>query len=239
MTTTTAQHIRRGIACIALALLAGPAGAQVSSTITLASDYDFRGISQTTRDPALQASLDWASPSGFYLGAWGSNADYGALAKTDLEVDLLGGYRGKFNDDTGYDVGVVWYSFHPGGDNVDYGEVYGGISYKMFSGKLWYSWDFNNFGETAAYLEGNVAIPLPDDFGLALHAGYSDGDYWDATNGGGYLDYSIGVTKTLGKFALALKWVDGSDLEAADGTPGDVFTSESKVMFSVATTLPW
>ncbi len=124
MTTSKAHHIRRGIACVALALLAGPAGAQVTSTITLSSEY---------------------------------------------------GFRGKFNDDAGYDVGVVWYS-----------------------------WDFNNFNKTAAYVEGNVAVPLPNDFGLALHAGYSDGDYWDVTSGGGYLDYSIGVTRTLGKWALAL-----------------------------------
>ena len=65
------------LAALALTVLAAPlARAEVSSTITLATDYDFRGITQTARDPALQASLDWSSESGFYLGAWVSNVDF-------------------------------------------------------------------------------------------------------------------------------------------------------------------
>ena len=45
------------LAALALAIgSASLAQAEISSTLTLASDYDFRGISQTARDPALQAS---------------------------------------------------------------------------------------------------------------------------------------------------------------------------------------
>ena len=65
------------IAVIALGGMAATANAEVSSTITVASDYDFRGITQTARDPALQASLDWAAESGLYVGAWASNVDFG------------------------------------------------------------------------------------------------------------------------------------------------------------------
>ena len=215
----------------------GIAHADVSSTITATSDYDFRGITQTAKDPALQASLDWTHESGAYLGAWASNVDFGPGTKSDFELDVLGGFRGKINDDTTFDVGAVYYGY-PGGDDFEYPEVYAGIGYKMFSGKIWYSWDFGNSGEDEIYLDANLAVPLPNDFGLALHAGYTDSDYFSA-DGGNYFDYSIGVTKTLGRFALALKWIDGSDLKSTDGTPGNVFSSESKVVFSVATTLPW
>ena len=232
-------HRNSLFAAFALCALPLPALAQVSSTVTLTSDYDFRGISQTARDPALQASLDWAGASGAYLGAWASNVDFGRGTDASVELDLLGGYRGKFNDEATFDIGAVYYSFWGDGDDVPFGEIYAGIGYKMLSAKLWYAPDFSNSGETATYLEANATFPLPNDFGLAIHAGYSDGDYWDAVNGGGYLDYSLGLTKSVGKFSLALKWVDGSDLKSSDGTPGDVFTSESKVMLSVATTLPW
>ena len=226
----------------ALALTIGSvsvAQAEVSSTITYATDYDFRGISQTALDPALQASLDWSSESGFYLGAWVSNVDFGRGTEADFEWDVLGGYRGSIGENGGFDIGYVQYNFNPSGDKVQFGEFYAGASYKAVSGKLWYADDFSNSGKSATYIEVNAAIPLPNDFGLALHVGQSDGDYWDATYGDGYLDYSIGVTKSVGNFALALKWIDGSDLKATDGTPGDVFTSEGKVQFSVATTLPW
>jgi len=226
----------------ALALTIGTvsaAQAEVSSTITYATDYDFRGISQTALDPALQASLDWSSESGFYLGAWVSNVDFGRGTEADFEWDLLGGYRGQFTDDLGFDIGYVQYNFEPAGDKVQFGEAYAGLSYKDFSVKFWYADDFSNSGDSATYIEGNASFALPKDFALTLHAGYSDGDYWDASNGGGYFDYSIGLTKSVGKLDFAVKWIDGSDLKATDGTPQDVFTSQGKLQLTVATTLPW
>lgn len=226
------------LAALALASLETRAD-EISSTLTLASDYDFRGISQTARDPALQASLDWSASSGLYLGAWASNVDFGPGTDADIELDASIGYSGNFNDDVSYDIGVALYTFWSDGDNAEFAELYAGIGYKNWSAKLWYAPDFNNYGASATYLEGNLAIPLASGFELGLHAGYSSGDFWDETNDGGYFDYSIGVSKSIGNFALALSWIDGSDLKATDGTPGDVFTSESKLWFSIATTLPW
>ena len=104
------------LAALALAIgSASIAQAEISSTLTLASDYDFRGISQTARDPALQASLDWASESGFYLGAWVSNVDFGSGTAADFEWDLLGGYRGQFTDDLGF---TLLTGFGEGAENL-------------------------------------------------------------------------------------------------------------------------
>jgi uncharacterized protein (TIGR02001 family) len=77
---------------------------------------------------------------------------------------------------------------------------------------------------------------MPNDFSFNLHAGYSDGDFWGSDS---YTDYSVGISKTVGNFALNLKWVDGSDLAAFKNAPDDIGSTESKVVFSVATTLPW
>ena len=41
-----------------LLALSATAAADVSSTVNLASDYTFNGVSQTGNDPAVQASLD-------------------------------------------------------------------------------------------------------------------------------------------------------------------------------------
>lgn len=61
--------------------------------VGVTSDYRFRGIAQTATDPALQAGVDFAHKSGFYLGAWGSNVswikDFGA-SDGSLEIDLYG-----------------------------------------------------------------------------------------------------------------------------------------------------
>jgi len=225
------------LAATLLAAATSAVRADVSSTVTLSSDYDFRGMTQSALDPALSASLDWTNESGFYLGAWASNVDFGT--ESDLEVDALAGYRGRINDDTGFDIGATYYSYWPDDDDYNYAELYAGLSYKALSAKLWHAPDYFNSGESAFYLEANATIPLPADFDLTLHAGYNHGDYWKVFYEGSYVDYSIGVTKTIGKLALALKWIDGSDLESADGTEGDIFTTEGKVFFSVSTTLPW
>lgn len=213
------------------------ARADVSSTVSLSSDYDFRGMTQSALDPALSASLDWSNEAGFYLGAWASNVDF--ATESEIELDAVAGYGGQINDDTGFDIGAVYYSYWPDDDDYNYAEFYAGLSYKGLSAKAWHAPDYFNSGESAFYVEAEATIPLPEDFALTLHAGYNYGDYWKNVYGSNFVDYSIGVTRTVGKFALALKWIDGSDLESANGTEDDLFTTESKLFFSVSTTLPW
>jgi uncharacterized protein (TIGR02001 family) len=225
------------VAAVAALAAGGLAHADVSTTITAVSNYDFRGITQTAGDPALSVSLDWSNAAGVYLGAWSSNIDFGPGSFGDIEVDLYGGYRFSAHD-VSYDVGIVDYTFHPGGDNFDFAEAYAAVTYKNFGGKLWYAWDFDNAGDSAEYLEANYTVPLPKDYGLTLHAGYSFGDYWKNLDSE-YVDYAVGVSKTVGHFALALKWIDGSDLKIADYPRDLAFSSKGKAWFSISTTLPW
>jgi uncharacterized protein (TIGR02001 family) len=231
----------RILAALGLITAAGAANAGVTSTWTLASDYDFRGITQTAQDPAVQASLDYAHDSGWYVGAWASNVDFGDSVDVNYELDVYTGFTKTLENGLGYDVGLVYYTY-PDESDFNYFEAYGSLSYGMFKGKLWYSPDFGGdatSGNTPAYyVEGNVTVPLPNNFSVLGHVGYSAGDYWDDADSE-YFDYSVGVGYTAGNFNLALKWIDGSDLEALDGTPDDVFSSESRVVFSVATTFPW
>lgn len=254
-----------GLGVVALAAASGTAQAEVSSTITIATDYDFRGVTQNGLDPAFQASLDWAGESGLYAGLWGSNIDFGQdgyagfdggeggesidpIDPVDLnvEVDLYLGYAGSFTEDFGYDVGAVYYKYlgdDDGGINdFDYAETYAGVSWKILSTKVWYAWDYGNSGDSAWYVEANADIPLPMEFGLELHTGYSGGDYWDTEE---YYDYSVGIIRSLGRFDFAVKYIDGSDLKSADcsrsevSCVNDVFSSESKAFASISTTFPW
>ncbi len=221
-----------------LAVAAGVAQADVTATITAVSDYDFRGQTQTAGDPALSASVDWAGESGLSAGIWASNVDFGPGTDSDIEIDLYANYGFSINDDTTWTLGAIYYMYQGDGDDVDYLEISTGINYKSFGAKVWYSPDFVNSDETAYYLEANYAVPLPSDFSLNLHAGYNGGDYWDAV-GGEYFDYSIGVSKSVGNFALGLKWVDGSDFSPGDYSRSLPFSAKGAVIFSVGTTLPW
>lgn len=230
---------------VALGLLGCTSGAfaQVSSTVTLTNDYDFRGISLSAKDPAVQASLDYAHDSGFYVGAWASNADFGPGYDVDYEVDLYAGFTGGAEDGLGWSAGIVYYMW-PGGqypegsglDDLDYPEIFAGLSYGMFSGKAWYSNDYSATDMDGYYVEGNVAVPLPANFTLNLHAGYSFGDYWKDFNGDETLDYSVGVGYTAGHFNLGLKYVD---TETDVTYTSDAFNNEGRVIFTIATTFPW
>jgi uncharacterized protein (TIGR02001 family) len=244
--------IRGGALLVGLLGVATATQAGVTSTWTGVSDYDFRGITQTAGDPALQASLDYAHESGWYIGAWASNIDFGP-GDPNLEIDVYTGFTKTLDSGLSYDVGGVFYSY-PSSSNFNYVELYGGMGFTAKSGlslkgKLFYSPDFG--GDTTAgntpaeYISGDLTMPLPANFSITAHAGYSFGDYWDdlkdasPPTGRPYFDYAVGVGYTAGKFGLALKYIDGSDLKELDGTPGDVFSSEARVVFSVATTFPW
>ena len=107
----------------------------------LVSQYVFRGLSQTNGKPALQGGLDYAHPSGFYVGTWLSNISWFtdqnagvdnarvalsspasaglplyvpfASNAASLEWDIYGGYRSTFATDWNYDVGAIQY-YYPG-----------------------------------------------------------------------------------------------------------------------------
>jgi uncharacterized protein (TIGR02001 family) len=197
----------------------------LTSTVTLTSDYDFRGITQTTEDPALQASLDYAFADGFTVGAWASNVDFGPGFDSNAEVDLYAGYSKTLDNGFSWNAGLVHYLYLPDGDDVDFTELYVGAGYKNLSAKFWYADDFGNSGESAYYLEANYTQPLPHDFALGLHVGTSGGDFWELA-GAEYEDYGISLSKPFGKFNTSLKYAFSEQFS-------------DRVILSVSTTFPW
>lgn len=230
----------RILATLGLLAAATAAQAEVSSTWTLTNDYDFRGASQSAKDPAVQASIDYANESGWYLGAWASNVDFGDEVDIDYEVDLYTGFSGGDEEGLGWDVGFVYYAY-PDDSDANYPEIYGKISHGMFSGALFYSNDYVGSSENAIYVSGDVGVPIGDTgFSVTAHAGYSFGDFWDQGDGSEYIDWSIGGSYTVGNFDLGLKWVD-TTLDDSDFwfSSDDVNNTEGRVIFTISTTFPW
>jgi uncharacterized protein (TIGR02001 family) len=227
------MKLTHGLAAAALSLTAMVANAEVTGTVTAVSDYDFRGVSLSAKDPALQGSIDYAHDSGFYAGVWGSNIDSGDNVDGDIEVDLYLGFANQINDDLGYDIGLVYYTY-PGSDDIDeYPEFYAGLSYKWLELKQWYTHDYAGLEEDALYTEANASFDLVENLSLGLHLGYNYGDAFEDFE---YLDYSVGLTYTLSHFDFGLKYVDNDQDEQ---TEDDVFNSEGRVIFSISTTFPW
>ncbi len=215
-----------------LALGSTTALAQFSATVAATTDYDFRGVTQTDEDPALQASVDFEHEQGFYAGAWASKVDFLDCCNENVEVDWYAGYAWDYRD-VSFDVGYNLYSY-PGADDLDYGEFYVGAAYGDGELYYWYTDDFFGLGESAFYLEGNYSIALPEEFSLDLHVGYTAGDGLEAVVESGlqeYIDYAIAVSRSFGHIDGEIRYVD-TDLPRE-------FEVGSRVIVSISTTFPW
>lgn len=241
------NYVKWLAASTALAVAGTANAGEFSSTITAASDYDFRGFSQSAKDPALQASLDYAFDNGFFVGAWASNVDFEPY-DGDIEVNLYAGYGAEIRENLAWSVGGVYY-LYPGADDLivdgenlgrieDYWEIYGGLDVGPIGLKQWYSDDFYKSGESALYTEANTSYAIGETgFSILAHLGYSWGDYWDEA-GGELFDYSIGVGYDFSNFSLALKYT-GTDASGDQKITDDVANNEGRIVFTVSTTLPW
>jgi uncharacterized protein (TIGR02001 family) len=226
----------RILAALGLLATAAAANAEVTGTAAIVSDYDFRGLSQTGEDPAVQLSIDYGHESGWYVGTWGSNVnDFsdGGTNTASTEVDLYTGFKGTAGA-VGWDAGITYYTY-AGASDLNYPEIYGKFSFNIVSAGLYYS---NAFGhkdnDEAIYVYGDVGIPA-GPLTIGLHAGYSTGDGIEQTYGGfggfedSYFDYSVGVSYSASNITLGMKWV-AFDADIA---------SDDRIILSVSTALPW
>lgn len=212
-----------------------------SGNVSLVTDYLYRGISQTGGGPALQGGFDYAHPSGFYIGAWGSNVSWVAATSASLELDTYLGFKNKFAGDFNYDVGFLRYNY-PGvypdpipapGAKADTNEIYGLIGWKWIT--LKYS---DSLGDTfgladasgTSYIDLSASYTL-EESGVTLSAHYGDQSYKgtnadakkaDTTSGTvagvsqdpSYTDWKVSVSKDFSGYVWGLTY---SSTDAKDG----------------------
>ena len=197
-----------------------------SANVTLATDYRFRGISQTENDLALQGGFDASHESGFYVGTWASNlAGWGTFGGSNLELDLYGGFTNTISDIT-YDVGVIWYVFPGGASRTAYGEIYASLAKTVGAVDLTIGANYappqdalslNNVNEDNIYIYSDAGFGLGDSpVSVNAHIGYTDGNGAAGPNGwvpsptGFYVDWSLGFSVDLpwGPLAMSATYVD-------------------------------
>ena len=212
----------------AVAQTAAPAAPEPASTLSfnvgVVTDYRDRGISQSSRNPAVQIGADYALKSGFYIGAWHStiqwitdNSSYApaTTVKGAGELDIYGGYKGEIVKGLGYDVGMLRYEYlgntleDTGGnkygiyDNANTTEVYGALSYGMFTAKYSFSTTplFGNLkSQGSGYLELSANIDLGNGLSVVPHFGAQSVVNVPVA---AYNDYSITLNKDFGNGVVA------------------------------------
>lgn len=178
------------------------------ASISLVSDYIFRGQSQTWGRPAVQVSIEAQHKSGFYAGFFGSNVSDEWLPGANLETDWYAGYRGKISE-IGFDVGGIYY-YYPGGNwkesafigsnspnSLNTFEIYASLSYKWLSVKVgrtlseYWGWNTNNSADMFEPTNGGIG-----DFNGDANAGVTGdtkGSYFYEANAA----YEVFPTWTL------------------------------------------
>jgi uncharacterized protein (TIGR02001 family) len=186
----------------------------LSFNVGAVSDYRFRGISQTSKKPAVQGGIDFSHKNGMYLGAFASNVrwvkEFNGATKGSLEVDLYGGFKGSIATDLGFDVGAIAYLYPsnnsgaagtPGAGlyrNADTKEIYGALTYKMVTAK--YSRSVGTFlgylnSSGSDYFDLSAAFDLGNGIALTPHVGVQKVAKNKLQN---YTDYSLTLAKDMG-----------------------------------------
>ncbi len=191
----------------------------VSANMAMTSNYVWRGMTQSHNSPAIQGGVD-LDYNGFYLGTWGSNIDFGTDAS--LEADLYAGYAGEI-EGIGFDIGAIQYMYPNDTDASNFAEAYAKLSYDFevvaINGMYYVGIETNDLEPENGY-ELGVSAPVP--WSMSADATYGD---YDKT--GEY--YSIGLTKTFGKFDFNVAYTgmeyDDADMKDEDNIIVTVGTS--------------
>jgi uncharacterized protein (TIGR02001 family) len=199
-------------------------GLDVSGSMTLLSDYRFRGVSRSDGDPALQGQLTVSLPGGLYAGARGTTVK-GLGSRADAELDLYAGYTADIALGTSLDAGLMYYAFPGANGAKGYFEPYASVSHTLGPVEATlgakYAPSQKAIGdEDQLYLFGQVEAGIPaTPLTLTAEAGRQDwGRY------GRYWNWSVGGRYQIGPVQAGLRYVD-TDLPSRPGQRAGIVAS--------------
>jgi uncharacterized protein (TIGR02001 family) len=233
-----------------------PFGGSWTATISAATDYSYRGISQTQRQVAVQPSFTYETPTvsekvplSAYLGAWGSNVYFGNTNPTIAEIDLISGLRLKALDSKlTFDLGYIRYNYLGAPSNLfydfnefglvvgyDFGvaQLQGAVRYSpnFFgnSGIAWYKWGQLSVPLNFIKLNENVTFKLFGTIGNQYVERFTN--YGIGNNN--YWDWQVGLGVNVYGVDLSIAYVD-TNLDPT--TCGTTMNCDARAIFTISKT---
>lgn len=187
---------------------ASPYG-DLSATLTMQSDYRFRGISQNNREPTPEAALDWGGPEGFYAGTFLAKIDWGDN-NPSFENDW---YIGKHTDvgyETDLNTEIIYYGYPDANysDTASYMEAIGQLSHTFdrlsltATGAFSPQWSLN--GGTGWYAGGAAKYAFTDWLSMSGNLGHQ----WVEEAPSAYTHWDLGLTATWRAFTVDARYMD-------------------------------
>lgn len=195
-------------------------GVSLTGNVTLTTDYQWRGETQSNHDFAIQGGFDLTTDTGFYAGVWASTVDFDDESDTNVEVDFYGGYAGEFGPHIGFDVGVISYQYPDAdGENNDFYEIYAGLDKHLgdnlhVHGKVYYDPDSEYM-----FVHSEAVYAFTEHFTADVGLGkYLEGHHE-------VYDYHIGATYSLNGFDLDLRYYAVEDKDTSHDLHYNVYDS--------------
>lgn len=228
----TAFAVASAAALTTLAVSA-PARAQDSVkwslSATAATDYIWRGTTQTDRNPAAFVAGQASFSNGFYVGVGAENVDFNE--GTDAEYDIWAGWSGKISDTLTLDVGAVRYGYVGAPDGSDYDTIElkaalsGPVGPATVTGSIYATNDFFGTEDSAVYYEIAASAPLAPKWTV----GGAVARQTLAASSGDYTTWNLGATYALTpRASLDLRY---HDTDADDDSRDAAFVASVKLSF--------
>ena len=196
-----------------------------SGNVTIASDYSFRGISQTGLLPAIQGGFDYELDNGYSFGTWASNVNYGD--GTSQELDLYVGFSTELNDSTSMSFSLIQLEYPGEGNAYDYQELVAGLDISSLSLGFVYSPSYvgvDDWQFTAVTL--GYGSTLGENVSFSAGMGINSAD--NITEGeDSYIDYNVGVSFPVNGLDIGVTVV-GTNIDDNDDAAGRLVLSLSK-----------
>ena len=241
--TISGQRGRAIILCAAGTVIfpAAAVAAEIAAAASVASDYDYRGVTQTANQPALQLTMEYAAEP-LHLEIWTSNVqfamDRGAYDAGHLELAYSADLTLNRNGWLRWNIGINYATYpglHPASD---YAEVWGTATHGPLSASVHYAWDYSEVHPRlgAYYGEINGSWPLHGThFAAVAHIGMSWGPYWSATNNRQYSDYALGMSAGWRRCTVLVEAIDTHGYQSIGR--GSPFSGKGKLLASICVAL--
>lgn len=198
------------LAAVCLASSGHPAqSSELSGSVTLATEYIYRGQALSDGNPAVQAGIDYDHDSGLFAGAWASTVDLpNPTGRRDAEFDYYAGYHFAPDSPLSASLSLVRYTY-PGQTGVidyNYTEALVVVTWDdRYSIELGFTNSLYGFDAVGRHAELRGDWPLRNAWVVSAGLGYNDiedvgtSSYW-------YGD--LGASARFSRLTVDLRWYD-------------------------------
>lgn len=182
---------------------------ELSGSLTVTSEYIYRGLAMSDGDPAFQAGLDYAHDSGLFLGAWGSTIDLSSpVSQRDWELDFYAGYHHEFQVPLTATVTLLRYTYpgQEGPHDYDYTEFLLSASWlEHYSIELGYTDDLYGHGASSHHWEFQFEWPFANAWVASAMLGRND---LSEIGGSRYYYWNAGASARYSRLIVDVRWFD-------------------------------